>query len=204
MEYQVLPPMCDICHVFGHHKVKCANKTSTSSLPSQHARESPSKSATQTQIGRDKHVALEHTPQDPIHQLKDSSKSSPLMLQEVQAGSLIDTLSESESEEELMEGLEGVVRSSQEADSQPQSKLEITNSGKEPSSSIVPRDGMITDLNHTLSPKPPDPQVSEVRDEAIEEDLKGNFQKVISRSAQRRQKKLAREQPLSSLSRRRN
>lgn len=33
--YQVLPPMCDICHVFGHHTNKCAKEASTSSLPHQ-------------------------------------------------------------------------------------------------------------------------------------------------------------------------
>ncbi|KAF7148183.1 hypothetical protein RHSIM_Rhsim03G0132600 [Rhododendron simsii] len=117
-----------------------------------------------------------------------------------QAGKTVDNLSESESEEELMEVLEGVVRSSQEADSQPQSKLELLNSGKEPSSSVH-RAGMGTDLNHTLSPKPPDLLVSKVKDNATKEDIRENFQKVLSRSAQRRIKKLAREQSISSLSR---
>lgn len=33
IEYQVLPPMCTICHVFGHFSAKCAKPSSTSSLP---------------------------------------------------------------------------------------------------------------------------------------------------------------------------
>lgn len=37
VEYQVLPPMCDVCHVFGHHTSKCAKKTSISTLPPQSA-----------------------------------------------------------------------------------------------------------------------------------------------------------------------
>ncbi|KAI8559923.1 hypothetical protein RHMOL_Rhmol04G0214000 [Rhododendron molle] len=31
VEYQVLPPMCTICHVFGHSTIQCAKKASTSS-----------------------------------------------------------------------------------------------------------------------------------------------------------------------------
>ncbi|KAG5531833.1 hypothetical protein RHGRI_026448 [Rhododendron griersonianum] len=31
VEYQVLPPMCSVCHVFGHSNVQCAKKASTSS-----------------------------------------------------------------------------------------------------------------------------------------------------------------------------
>lgn len=88
-----------------------------------------------------------------------------------QAGNTADTLSESKSEEELLEVLEGVVRSSQEADSQPRS---IPSSGKEPSSS-GPRAGMVTNLNYTLSPKPPEPPVSEVKDNATQGGCPGEF-----------------------------
>ncbi|KAG5540734.1 hypothetical protein RHGRI_020837 [Rhododendron griersonianum] len=35
IEYQVLPPKCDTCHVFGHHTSKCASKPSSSSSPPQ-------------------------------------------------------------------------------------------------------------------------------------------------------------------------
>lgn len=31
IEYQVLPPMCNLCHVFGHPTLQCAKKASTSS-----------------------------------------------------------------------------------------------------------------------------------------------------------------------------
>lgn len=39
IEYQVLPPMCSSCHVFGHTISKCTKSTSTSSIPQQKAKQ---------------------------------------------------------------------------------------------------------------------------------------------------------------------
>lgn len=88
VEYQVLHPKCDTCHVFGHHIIKCASKPSTSSLPLQPTVQD----VTVTLVGKENHRGdCDHSKQ---------SSSSPA-----------DTHSNgenlSDSEDELLEVLEG-------------------------------------------------------------------------------------------------
>ncbi|KAF7132226.1 hypothetical protein RHSIM_Rhsim09G0081200 [Rhododendron simsii] len=164
----------------------------------------PAAEASESHTSNGKQIAdLEQADRVPTLHQGDSSKSGPPIPQEQLAINSADPSSESELEGELLEVLEGVVSSSQGV-SQNQFNLEVMDSRAGSIPSIVPRDGIVLKLNQTLSHKPPDPQLPEVRDEASKEDLKGNFQKVLSKSAQRRMKKIAKEQSLSSISRGRN
>ncbi|KAI8572256.1 hypothetical protein RHMOL_Rhmol01G0183900 [Rhododendron molle] len=161
IEYQVLPPICKLCHVFGHSSERCVKRASIFS--------SPSTSTTQvgSQPGNGKHMAvLEQAARDHVQPQMESSNDNRSLPQKQQDANSVDPLNESESEEELLEVLEGVVRSCHEI-SQPQLHLEGVGSRAVPVHSAVPRSGMV---NQTLSPKPPDPQGSEVRDTASKED----------------------------------
>ncbi|KAF7124059.1 hypothetical protein RHSIM_Rhsim12G0101200 [Rhododendron simsii] len=161
-------------------------------------------SESETHTGNSKQMSdLEQAARVPILHQGDSSKSGPSILREQIPINLAVHSSESDSEGELLEVLAAVVGSSQ-GISQTPLNMEVMDSSAGSIPSSVPRDGIGLKLNQTLSPKPPDPQGPEVRDKASEGDLKGNFQKVLSKSAQRRMKKIPKEQSLSSISRGRN
>ncbi|KAG5513076.1 hypothetical protein RHGRI_038502 [Rhododendron griersonianum] len=193
IEYQVLPPICKICHVFGHPTERCAKSAihSSSHLLYEVKVDSPS--------GNGKQKAdLEQPIAGSILLQGGSSKSSPPILQEQQAINSVASGSESESEEKLLEVLGGVVSNSHEVPQQ-QLKMGVMSDKTDSCHSAGPTEEQVSELNQTPTPKPPDPRGAEVRDEAPKEDLKGSFQKVLSRSAQRRLQKLAREQSRSSL-----
>ncbi|KAG5548896.1 hypothetical protein RHGRI_014302 [Rhododendron griersonianum] len=159
VEYQVLPPKCDICHVFGHHTIKCANKSSTSSLPPQPV----------AQVGSGKHKV-------DSKQLHHSSISSTV------THSPGDELSDSE--DGLLQVLEGVVSSNQ--------GIGASNQHFWTEVSLVK---VKSDLNTSLAPEPPDPLGSGVKGEAAELVSIGStdFNKYLSKTAKKRLKKQAKE-----------
>ncbi|KAF7119420.1 hypothetical protein RHSIM_Rhsim13G0129500 [Rhododendron simsii] len=158
----------------------------------------------ETHTGNSKQIPdMEQAARVPVLHQGDSSKSGPSILGEQIPINSVDQSCESDSEGELLEVLAGVVSSSKGV-SQTPLKMAVMESSAGLIPSSAPRDGVGLKLNQTLSPKPPDPQGPEVRDKALERDLKGNFQKVLSKSAQKRMKKIAKEQSLSSISRGRN
>ncbi|KAG5565789.1 hypothetical protein RHGRI_001646 [Rhododendron griersonianum] len=224
IEYQVLPSSCKECKVFGHSITQCSKTPSSTSNSNQewtkmgNGKQEPDTNLNATSTNPTVPLAvaavseiesdrvLERTTNSslepplstdkPVEQLV-SPRDSPSSPQKQLALNPIELLDESDSEDELLGVLEGVVSSCHEV-SQPQLNLEGMGSRSGPILSAVPKGGMV---NQALSPKPPDPQGSEIRDKASKEDLKENFQKVISRSTQRKMKKLAREQLLRSQSR---
>lgn len=111
VEYQVLPPMCNICHVFGHHTSKCARGASISSPPQQPADQ------VWTRVGNGKQkVGCEQSkteqlncPVDVLASIVPQQLNNPMV-------SPIPEEEVNDSEEELLEVLEGVVSSSQRAE----------------------------------------------------------------------------------------
>ncbi|KAG5562101.1 hypothetical protein RHGRI_004973 [Rhododendron griersonianum] len=201
IEYQVLPSSCKECKVFGHSTAQCSKApSSTSNLNGkQEADTNLNATSTNSNNPTNPTVPLVVAPVSEIEaanlsndkpvQPLNSSRDNPSLPQKQLLSNPIVLSDESDSEDELLGVLEGVVRSCHEVGSSSDQLL-----------LAVPKGEVV---NHALSPKPPDPQGSEVRDKASKEDLKENFQKVISRSTQRKMKKLAREQLLRSQSRRR-
>ncbi|KAG5557514.1 hypothetical protein RHGRI_007674 [Rhododendron griersonianum] len=163
VEYQVLPPKCDICHVFGHHTIKCANKSSTSSLPPQPAAQ------VVTQVGSGKHKV---DSEQLHHSIISSTVTHP-------TGEKL-----SDSEEGLLQVLEGVVSSNQ--------VVGVSNQHLRTEVSLVK---VKSDLNISHAPKPPDPLGSGVNEEAAELVSKGSadFNKYLSKTAKKRLKKQAKE-----------
>ncbi|KAG5521728.1 hypothetical protein RHGRI_034074 [Rhododendron griersonianum] len=204
IEYQVLPSSCKECKVFGHSTAQCSKApSSTSNLNGkQEADTNLNATSTNSNNPTNPTVPLVVTPvseieaaslsnDKPVEPL-DSSRDNPSLPQNQLLNSPVVLSDESDSEDELLGVLEGVVRSCHEVGGM--------GSSSDPLLLVVPKGEVV---NPALSHKPPDPQGSEVRDNASKEDLKENFQKVISRSTQRKMKKLAREQLLRSQSRRR-
>ncbi|XP_058217387.1 uncharacterized protein LOC131328462 [Rhododendron vialii] len=172
VEYQVLPPKCDIYHVFGHHTIKCASKPSTSPIPPQ-----PSVQAlTVTPVGKENHrVDCDHP--------KESSSSPP------DTRSIREELSDSE--DELLEVLEGVVSSNQEEGVLNQSIKTATSLAK-----------VQSELKPSLATEPPDrldPGVSKVAADLVSKGS-ASFNKLLSKSAKKHLKKQAKEESIVSAS----
>lgn len=213
IEYQVLPPMCTTCHVFGHSSTKCAKSTSSSSIPQQPAKQE----WVQVQHGKFKGA------QAPINYQKPGLPLSiPISLGSQQVCVLVwnpNPIAEehSDSEDELIEVLEGVVSSNKEADSLTQhlnptvpsvlgaseiveadgsSKLSVTDPGTTVQTVQDHFSGEGATINqpsearYQLSPKPPD--IQSARAELI-------VNQPLSKSALKRMRKQLKEQSQCSL-----
>ncbi|KAG5523680.1 hypothetical protein RHGRI_030607 [Rhododendron griersonianum] len=183
VEYQVLPPMCNTCHVFGHRTSKCARGASISSPPQQPVAQ------VWTKVGNGKQkVGCEQSETEQLNCTETVTVHASIVPQQSD-NPIVSPVPEEEitdPEVELLEVLEGVVSSTPLKFQKQQAAnsvdpAEDMDSRTDPSPSDVPRDASVTELNQTE-----------------------NFQKVISRSTQRKMKKLAREQSQSSRSRGRN
>lgn len=128
VEYQVLPPMCDICHVFGHHTNKCAKEASTSSLPHQPV------SQVWTTVGNGKQkVGCEYSNQGQLTDLVLNPTTSEPQQTSTPFNTTVTQLhgeESSDSEEELLEVLEGVVSSNQGAGAAASLEVESTRPRK--------------------------------------------------------------------------
>ncbi|KAG5513073.1 hypothetical protein RHGRI_038503 [Rhododendron griersonianum] len=171
VEYQVLPPKCDTCHVFGHHTIKCASKQSTT----------PPFPQPSVQDGTVSLVEKENLRVDCDQPLQSSS--SPL-----------DTPSNgeelSDSEDELLGVLEGVVSSNKD-------KGEMSQHIKSATSLVT----TLSELNSSLAPEPPDRSGSGVSKAAADLVSKGSsgFNKYLSKSAKKRMKKQAKEELMEGI-----
>lgn len=127
--YQVLPPMCNVCHVFGHSIAQCAKKASTSSSLPKHATqlEIPvgiGSSSLPQQPAKQEWVPVRNGKQKTVQDLSNQRETEtflpiPCILGDQHSVSVDTSASvkqvQSDSEEELLEVLEKVVSSVKEA-----------------------------------------------------------------------------------------
>lgn len=123
IEYQVLPPICKHCHVFGHPTTQFAKKNSTSTLSPKCAKPT-STSSLPLQPANQEWIQVRNGKQNVAHVLSNQEKlghliSLPTTLRPQQHSASIETSAslgeeQSDSEDELLEVLEGVVCSTEE------------------------------------------------------------------------------------------
>ncbi|XP_058211571.1 uncharacterized protein LOC131323743 [Rhododendron vialii] len=155
VEYQVLPPMCNICHVFGHHTSKCAKEASTSSLPHQ-----PDSQIWTTMGNGKQKVGCEYTNQGQLIDFVLNPTTSEPQQSSAPINTSVTQLhgeDSSDSEEELLEVLEGVVSSDQGAEAVASLEVESTSThkftGLHGQNSIVPKN---SEIKVPPAPDPPE------------------------------------------------
>lgn len=208
IEYQVLPPMCTICHVFGHPSTRCAKSASTSSIPLQSAKQE----WVQVQNGKSKGVQLSSCQHQSGPLLSNPSCSGPHQVSLSAETTVQIEENQSDSEGDLIVVQEGVVSSSNEATTliqQPKhAELNLAVSGPEtvaswsgpsPAADVQISGKGVNSNSQTvarqqITPQPPDLQNAMFKEKATESVTNTS----LSKSALKRMRKQLKEQPRRS------